>query len=406
MHRDRVAPHLADKPLHFGGIGLVEVPREADVHSGIRERKDDGAADPSFAPRHHGGTIRHDVERRMKSLPRLALWTPRGANETFAPQTPFGDFQRALRAEGGDLQRLDVYERRGESPDVVIFLEVERTSPQDLLRAHPGAIPWLILLEGPVVRPLNGDRRRHAAFSRIFSWDDDLVERLGYVKFNYPHPLAALPSPEPERRPRFCTLIASNKCSPHPQEIYSHRLATIRWYEKHHPELFDLYGHGWDGAPARADPQRTLSRRVRDRVRRELQAGMRRPSWRGATDYDHKLAVLRGYRFAICYENAEGFPGYVTEKLLDCFVAGTVAVYRGPPNISEIVPAGSYVDRRAFGSHAELHEHLVSMPEERRREIAEAGRAFLRGPDAEQFSYGFFVRTMMDEVRHLAAGSG
>ena len=30
------------------------------------------------------------------------------------------------------------------------------------------------------------------------------------------------------------------------RELYSERLAAIEWFEKNHPDEFDLFGHGWD----------------------------------------------------------------------------------------------------------------------------------------------------------------
>ena len=37
-------------------------------------------------------------------------------------------------------------------------------------------------------------------------------------------------------------MIACNKWSPHPDELYTERKKVIRFFEEHHPETFDLYG--------------------------------------------------------------------------------------------------------------------------------------------------------------------
>lgn len=42
----------------------------------------------------------------------------------------------------------------------------------------------------------------------------------------------------------------------------------------------------------------------------------------------HKGSVARDYKYMICLEN-DSFPGYVTEKLLDAYVCGTVPIYWG-----------------------------------------------------------------------------
>ena len=48
-------------------------------------------------------------------------------------------------------------------------------------------------------------------------------------------------------------MIASNKTVPHssPLLLYSERIRTIRWLEKHAPQDFDLFGLGWDTPVAR-----------------------------------------------------------------------------------------------------------------------------------------------------------
>ena len=48
----------------------------------------------------------------------------------------------------------------------------------------------------------------------------------------------------------------------------------------------------------------------------------------GAREYRGKLGkkaeLLDRARFCICFENSRGSPGYVTEKIFDCFTSGCV----------------------------------------------------------------------------------
>jgi len=48
-----------------------------------------------------------------------------------------------------------------------------------------------------------------------------------------------------------------------------------------------------------------------------------------------KLLSHKDYRFSIVVEN-EAIPGWHTEKILDCFLTGTIPIYWGDPNISDI----------------------------------------------------------------------
>jgi hypothetical protein len=44
---------------------------------------------------------------------------------------------------------------------------------------------------------------------------------------------------------------------------------------------------------------------------------------------------LKDYMFSICWENSI-YPGYFTEKILDCFATGTIPIYRGDPEIGSV----------------------------------------------------------------------
>jgi len=93
-------------------------------------------------------------------------------------------------------------------------------------------------------------------------------------------------------------------------ERYQIRLDVARRW----PHEIDVYGAGW---PA------------------DL------PNYRGLSV--SKLATLRRYSHAIVFENQRQ-PGYITEKLLDCLVAGTVPIYWGAPDVRESVPAGALIE--------------------------------------------------------------
>ena len=58
-----------------------------------------------------------------------------------------------------------------------------------------------------------------------------------------------------------------------------------------------------------------------------------------------KLDYLRAFKFSIAFENSRRI-GYVTEKLYDAFLADTIPVYWGDPNLEAIVnrDAVVYVD--------------------------------------------------------------
>jgi hypothetical protein len=74
-----------------------------------------------------------------------------------------------------------------------------------------------------------------------------------------------------------------------------------------------------------------------------------------------KLETIAGYKFTLAFENAVA-GDYVTEKLYDPLLAGSVPVYLGAPNVGRLVPAPDcYIDVTDFGGPRELAEHLLAL---------------------------------------------
>jgi alpha-1,3-fucosyltransferase 10 len=88
---------------------------------------------------------------------------------------------------------------------------------------------------------------------------------------------------------------------------------------------------------------------------------------------DSKREVISRYRFCIAFENAIEFD-YVTEKLYDPLLAGTVPIYRGAPNVEDFAPgADSFINADRFPSPRDLAAfllHLSRSPAEYERYFA------------------------------------
>lgn len=79
-----------------------------------------------------------------------------------------------------------------------------------------------------------------------------------------------------------------------------------------------------------------------------------------------KIETIARYRFCLALENSIA-TDYVTEKMFDPLLAGTVPVYLGAPNVDEFVPAGSYINAEDHGGPEDLAaylRHLVATPQE------------------------------------------
>ena len=74
-----------------------------------------------------------------------------------------------------------------------------------------------------------------------------------------------------------------------------------------------------------------------------------------------KLAVISNYKFCIGFENSIAVD-YVTEKFFDPFLAGTVPVYLGAPNVDMFAPGdNSFVNVADFSGPAELAKFLAHL---------------------------------------------
>lgn len=106
-----------------------------------------------------------------------------------------------------------------------------------------------------------------------------------------------------------------------------------------------------------------------------------------------KLATMANYKFALCFENIE-FPGYVTEKIIDCLVAGVVPIYWGAPDIRDFISESCFIDARKFSSLDMLEAHLGKISESEWVEIVENGRTFLKSKAGQRYSFTDFALRM------------
>jgi hypothetical protein len=78
---------------------------------------------------------------------------------------------------------------------------------------------------------------------------------------------------------------------------------------------------------------------------------------RGIKDIVGKIEGLRDYRFSVAIENGK-FENYFTEKILDCFLTGTIPIYYGCPNIAEYFNTDGFF---IFNTKEELEEIVKSL---------------------------------------------
>ena len=106
-------------------------------------------------------------------------------------------------------------------------------------------------------------------------------------------------------------------------QLQDMRLELIAFFMK--KGLLDLYGKGWD-----------ILRNLPPKWQKKLPPIFNANPPQAC---DSKLETIRHYRYDLCIENAK-FPGYVTEKIIDCLVTGVIPLYMGAPDVEQYIPAG------------------------------------------------------------------
>jgi len=151
-------------------------------------------------------------------------------------------------------------------------------------------------------------------------------------------------------------------------DLYLKRISAIRYFGT--TDGLDLYGRDWHEPVSGADAT------TRHAIAQ---------SYRGPIASGGKLETLTGYKFALCFENTI-FPGYITEKLFDCLLAGTIPIYLGAPDIDTYVPKDVFIDFRDFKNYSSLDDFLRNMPAEDAHKKIEAARNFLGSKQAQRFT--------------------
>lgn len=263
---------------------------------------------------------------------------------------------------------------------------------------------YLILLESVLIKPDNYIKENHVYFKKIFTWSDELVNNPSinsegvkkYLKLNLCHKIPEILNFDIHKREKLCTMISSNKSMVHPKELYTERIKAIRWFEKNHPHDFDLYGKSWD----RFNFSGTLLGFKLARLNRLTWLtkflNPRYPSYRGPIK--SKNQTYQKYKFSICYENAQNVPGYITEKIFDCFLAGCVPIYLGAQNITDYIPVNTFIDKRNFETYEKLYTYLKQMPDQEYASYVNNIENFLKSDKAHPFSAQYFADIIIREL--------
>lgn len=254
----------------------------------------------------------------------------------------------------------------------IVFFNIDVHYRRDFdLKMLPKEKMVLFMWEPPIaLRKMYSDSVKQC-FSKIYTWDDSLVDNQTYFKFYYPslQPMREnIPSFEEKK---LCTLVSGNAPAKRLNCLYDERKKAIEFFEKVGEKGFEFYGRNWD-------PQK-------------------HPSYRGSVR--DKIDTIQNYRFSICYENTCNIEGYITEKIFDCFAAGNVPIYWGASNVEKYIPKGCFIDRRTFNTLEELYAFIKNMPKEEYETYISNIKNFLASDQAKLFSTEKYKEIFEEAIR-------
>ena len=214
------------------------------------------------------------------------------------------------------------------------------------IRFYCDPYPLKFLFQGTINQYYPNDALAHRLRFAIHRKSDGFIPGIPWAERKH---LAMVVSNKYWRRPfqlkkllkkpgSIFTWIRAKCClSNSPVNRYSmtHQLHDYRLSLIHHfgDKGLDLYGKDWDQI-------QNLPRIWRKKLTPILGA------LRTGT-CENKQETISQYKFCVALENI-ACPGYLTEKLIDCFVAGVVPLYLGDPEVTSHIPEGSFVDLRRF----------------------------------------------------------
>ena len=72
---------------------------------------------------------------------------------------------------------------------------------------------------------------------------------------------------------------------------------------------------------------------------------------------NNKLAFISRYKFTIAFENRRQ-NNYITEKIYECFITGSIPIYCGAPNINDLYNPKAFINYDDYGSLSKVIERI------------------------------------------------
>jgi len=257
---------------------------------------------------------------------------------------------------------------------------------------------FLILPELQSVQPLN-TRKEILKYDKIFTIINQDKINKKFIKVYWPtlFPKINKSLYSSFKVRKFLCNISSNKYTKLSTNLslYDFRYKDIEWFINNEPLNFDLYGYDWNLIKRNNNLINKITFNFLKYLNKYINFSVRK-SFKGITK--NKIKTLKKYNFSICYENSKFYKGYITEKIFDCFFAGTIPIYLGPTDINKYIPSNCFIDRRLFESSEKLNIFLKNLDTKEILSYRNNIYKFLKSKKSKIFSYKNFAKIIFKHI--------
>lgn len=315
-------------------------------------------------------------------------------------ESPYGELRDQLAKRSVRLDTYDIGDLA--AADKVLHFNFDRNFIELCQSLYvPKNKMVLFAFEPKVVIPQQHNPQVWRQFDKVFTFNDGQVDNKTIFKLRYPQEQKISDMLPAYDERKLLVLINANKFSYIPNELYSLRRRAIRYFERNAD--FSLYGYGWHDrfrALSLANIAASITNRVPWKFAADVVSGLRSyKSYRGSVE--DKYETMANFKYALCFENEKETPGYITEKIFDCFFAGTVPIYFGAPNITQYIPKEAFIDLRDFRDLRTLLVYLEGLNETDWNRYFEAGQRYIR---SEEFHWWRSRSVFTDIANDLLKG--
>jgi len=291
--------------------------------------------------------------------------------------------------------------------DIIICLDEVNTFKQLKNIDKPS---YLIISEPPVYTPENWNIKNHHLFSKVFTYNKDLITDKNYVFYTYSidfklaNQFKTISEIEFKSRKLICLIAGAMQISkPEMQSkslLYETYLAA-NYFSKYFKNEFSIYGRNLLNEKfeyfkgSRILKKMKLNSLIR-LISNEKSKHVKK-CYKGEIPALEKLVINNQFNFSICFENSS-INGYITEKLFDCFFSKCVPIYFGAPNIKSYIPEDCFIDKNDFDNYNDLYFFIKNMNYSKYLSYLNAVDIFLKSKAVLQFTTSNYVNNIISNL--------